>query len=79
MARFVGIVASLCNGYTESTGSSHECQNAPNNASSYASVPPPGPERPFWKNLLQDFRWHYGQPTEVRRAFREAMGLDTEN
>jgi len=34
---------------------------------------------PFWKDLLQDFRWHYGQPPEVRRAFREAMGLETED
>ena len=33
-------------------------------------------EHPFWKNLLEDFRWHYGQPAEVRRAFREAMGLE---
>jgi 5,5'-dehydrodivanillate O-demethylase len=35
-------------------------------------------QHPFWKNLLQDFRWHYGQPAEVRRAFREAMGLEAE-
>jgi 5,5'-dehydrodivanillate O-demethylase len=35
-------------------------------------------KHPFWKNLLQDFRWHYGQPAEVRRAFREAMGLAAE-
>jgi len=34
---------------------------------------------PFWKNLLEDFRWHYGQPEEVRRAFREAMGLEVES
>ena len=34
-------------------------------------------EHPFWKNLLNDFRWHYGQPEEVRREFRKAMGLDT--
>jgi 5,5'-dehydrodivanillate O-demethylase len=33
-------------------------------------------EHPFWKNLLNDFRWHYGQPEEVRREFRRAMGLD---
>jgi len=33
-------------------------------------------EHPFWKNLLEDFRWHYGQPAEVRRAFRVAMGLE---
>ena len=33
-------------------------------------------EHPFWKNLLEDFRWHYGQPAEVRREFREAMGLE---
>jgi hypothetical protein len=32
-------------------------------------------EHPFWKNLLEDFRWHYGQPPEVRRAFCEAMGI----
>ena len=31
---------------------------------------------PFWKNLLNDFRWHYGQPEEIRREFREAMGLE---
>jgi 5,5'-dehydrodivanillate O-demethylase len=31
---------------------------------------------PFWKKLLADFRWHYGQPDEVRREFREAMGLE---
>jgi len=35
-------------------------------------------EHPFWKNLLEDFRWHYGQPEEVRRVFREAMGLEAE-
>jgi 5,5'-dehydrodivanillate O-demethylase len=34
-------------------------------------------EHPFWKNLLADFRWHAGQPEEVRRAFREAMGIKT--
>jgi len=34
-------------------------------------------EHPFWKNLLEDFRWHYGQPEEVRRAFREAMGIES--
>ena len=33
-------------------------------------------EHPFWKNLIEDFRWHYGQPEEVRRAFRVAMGLE---
>ena len=42
MARFVGIGASLCNDYTKSKTSSHECQNVPNDASLYASVPPPG-------------------------------------
>jgi 5,5'-dehydrodivanillate O-demethylase len=31
---------------------------------------------PFWKQLLEDFRWHYGQPEEVRREFRKAMGLE---
>jgi 5,5'-dehydrodivanillate O-demethylase len=31
---------------------------------------------PLWKNLLVDFRWHYGQPAEVRSEFRKAMGLD---
>src|SRR5947207_8431910 len=36
-------------------------------------------EHPFWKNLLNDFRWHYGQPQEVRREFREAMGLEAES
>ena len=35
-------------------------------------------EHPFWKKLLDDFRWHYGQPEEVRREFRRAMGLETE-
>lgn len=30
---------------------------------------------PLWSQLLVDFRWHCGQPEEVRRAFREAMGL----
>jgi hypothetical protein len=34
---------------------------------------------PFWKQLLEDFRWHYGQPEEVRREFREAMGLEAES
>jgi hypothetical protein len=33
---------------------------------------------PFWSKLLQDFRWHYGQPEEVRREFRRAMGLEAE-
>jgi 5,5'-dehydrodivanillate O-demethylase len=33
-------------------------------------------EHPFWKNLLHDFRWHYGQPEEIRREFRRAMGLE---
>ncbi|HET7764897.1 MAG TPA: aromatic ring-hydroxylating dioxygenase subunit alpha [Burkholderiales bacterium] len=33
-------------------------------------------EHPFWKNLLNDFRWHYGQPEDVRREFRKAMGLE---
>ena len=33
---------------------------------------------PFWGRLLDDFTWHYGQPEDVRRAFREAMGLDKE-
>jgi hypothetical protein len=33
-------------------------------------------EHPFWKNLLHDFRWHYGQPEDVRREFRKAMGLE---
>jgi 5,5'-dehydrodivanillate O-demethylase len=36
-------------------------------------------EHPFWKQLLEDFRWHYGQPEEVRREFREAMGLEAES
>jgi len=31
---------------------------------------------PFWSKLLHDFRWHYGQPEEVRREFRIAMGLE---
>ena len=34
---------------------------------------------PFWKKLLADFRWHCGQPEEVRREFREVMGLATED
>jgi 5,5'-dehydrodivanillate O-demethylase len=33
-------------------------------------------EHPFWKNLLVDFRWHAGQPEEVRRAFVDAMGME---
>ncbi len=36
-------------------------------------------EHPFWSRLLEDFRWHYGQPEEVRREFREAMGLEAES
>ncbi len=35
-------------------------------------------QHPFWKQLLEDFRWHYGQPEEVRREFRKAMGLEGE-
>ena len=35
-------------------------------------------EHPFWSKLLQDFRWHYGQPEEVRREFRQVMGLEAE-
>ena len=31
---------------------------------------------PLWGKVLEDFRWHYGQPDEVRREFRRAMGLD---
>jgi 5,5'-dehydrodivanillate O-demethylase len=30
---------------------------------------------PVLKNLLREFRYHYGQPPEVRRAFEEAMGI----
>jgi hypothetical protein len=33
-------------------------------------------EHPFWKRLLEDFRWHYGQPEEVPREFRRAMGIE---
>ena len=36
-------------------------------------------EHPFWSRLLEDFRWHYGQPEEVRREFRRAMGLEAES
>jgi hypothetical protein len=27
------------------------------------------------RNLLREFRYHYGQPREVRRAFEQAMGI----
>ena len=30
---------------------------------------------PYWANMLEDFRWHYGQPEDVRKEFRRAMGL----
>ena len=30
---------------------------------------------PLLKQRLKDFRHHYGQPPEVRRAFEEAMGI----
>ena len=35
-------------------------------------------KHPLYGRLLDDFRWHYGQPPAVRRAFREAMGLPRE-
>jgi 5,5'-dehydrodivanillate O-demethylase len=31
---------------------------------------------PLWGKVLEDFRWHYGQPEEVRREFRRAMRLE---
>jgi 5,5'-dehydrodivanillate O-demethylase len=30
---------------------------------------------PVLRNLLREFRYHYGQPPAVRRAFEEAMGI----
>jgi 5,5'-dehydrodivanillate O-demethylase oxygenase subunit len=30
---------------------------------------------PLLKQRLKEFRHHYGQPADVRRAFEEAMGL----
>ena len=30
---------------------------------------------PILKARLQGFRWQYGQPPEVRRAFEEAVGI----
>jgi 5,5'-dehydrodivanillate O-demethylase len=30
---------------------------------------------PVLRNLLREFRYHYGQPREVRRAFEQAMGI----
>jgi 5,5'-dehydrodivanillate O-demethylase len=34
---------------------------------------------PILKARLQGFRWQYGQPPEVRRAFEEAIGLSAES
>lgn len=31
---------------------------------------------PVLRNMLKEFRYHYGQPPEVRRAFEEAMGIN---
>jgi hypothetical protein len=30
---------------------------------------------PILKARLKGFRWQYGQPPEVRRAFEEAIGI----
>jgi hypothetical protein len=30
---------------------------------------------PLLRQRLKEFRHHYGQPDEVRTAFREAMGI----
>ena len=30
---------------------------------------------PLLRQRLKEFRHHYGQPPEVRRAFAEAMGI----
>jgi 5,5'-dehydrodivanillate O-demethylase len=30
---------------------------------------------PVLKARLTDFRWHAGQPREIRRAFEEALGI----
>jgi 5,5'-dehydrodivanillate O-demethylase len=30
---------------------------------------------PVLRNMLKEFRYHYGQPPEVRRAFLDAMGI----
>ena len=30
---------------------------------------------PLLKQRLKEFRHHYGQPAEVRRAFEQAMGI----
>jgi 5,5'-dehydrodivanillate O-demethylase len=32
-------------------------------------------QHPILKQRLREFRHHYGQPPEVRRAFEEAMGI----
>jgi 5,5'-dehydrodivanillate O-demethylase len=32
---------------------------------------------PILKARLQSFRWQYGQPPEVRRAFEQAMGINS--
>jgi hypothetical protein len=34
---------------------------------------------PILKARLQGFRWQYGQPPEVRRAFERAMGMSSES
>lgn len=31
---------------------------------------------PLRGKVLEDFRWHYGQPEDVRREFRRAMRLE---
>jgi hypothetical protein len=30
---------------------------------------------PLLKQRLREFRHHYGQPAEIRRAFEQAMGI----
>jgi hypothetical protein len=32
---------------------------------------------PILRQRLKEFRHHYGQPAAVRRAFVEAMGIET--
>jgi len=34
---------------------------------------------PILKARLQGFRWQYGQPPEVRRAFEQAIGITSES
>ena len=34
---------------------------------------------PMLKARLKDFRWQFGQPSEIRRAFEEAIGIASEH